>query len=66
MRHLKAINRKAARVVQAVRVPAGDVVALQEGSGPPQQPEGPHIPLGWVADCNRCHMPTKWRQATIK
>ena len=34
MRHLKAINRKAARVVQAVRVPAGDVVALQEGSGP--------------------------------
>ena len=66
MRHLRAINRKAARVVQAVtaptpdRAPAGDVVALQEGSGPPQQPEGPHIPLGcslvfqpgWEADRN--------------
>ncbi|HIN12364.1 MAG TPA: quinohemoprotein amine dehydrogenase, partial [Acidobacteria bacterium] len=31
MRHLKAINRKAARVVQAVTAPDGDVVALQQG-----------------------------------
>ena len=62
MRHLKAINRKAARVVQTVtaQAPAGDVVALQEGSDPPQQPKGPHIPLGcslvfqpgWEADRN--------------
>jgi len=59
MKHLKAINRKAARV-EAVTVPsaeaARDVVALQQG--PPQQPETPHIPLGcslvfspgWEAD----------------
>ncbi len=62
MRHLKAINRKAERVVRAVAPPAtdGDVVALQQSSGPPQQPEGPHIPLGcslvfspgWEADRN--------------
>ena len=63
MRHLKAINHKAVRVEHTV-APApvtGDVVALQEqGSGPPQQPEGPHIPLGcslvfspgWEADRN--------------
>ena len=66
MRHLKAINRKAERVVRAVTPPAthtapdGDVVALQQSSGPPQQPDGPHIPLGcslvfspgWEADRN--------------
>lgn len=23
----------------------------------------PHIPLGWVDHCNRCHMPTSWNRA---
>ena len=53
MKHLTAINRKAARVEEVTR----DVVALQQ---PPQQPEGPHIPNGcslvfapgWEADRN--------------
>ena len=62
MKHLNAINRKAARV-EAVTQPqtaspgAADVVALQGGQ-PPQQPEPPHIPPGcsivfspgWEAD----------------
>ena len=40
MTHLKAINRKATRVVDEVRgAKEGDVVALQ-------QPPGPHFPLG--------------------
>ncbi len=26
----------------------------------------PHIPLGWVDNCDRCHIPTKWEQATIQ
>jgi hypothetical protein len=60
MKHLIPINRKAARIVAAAEPPPGDVVALQQGSGPPQQPEGPHIPLGcslafqpgWEADRN--------------
>ena len=51
MNHLKAINRKAARVEELTSL---DVIGLQ---GPPQQPE-PHIPLGcsfvfapgWEAD----------------
>ena len=61
MNHLKAINRKAARLEDLTEPPAlsavegKDVVALQQG--PPQQPE-PHIPLGcsfvfspgWEAD----------------
>ena len=54
MAHLKAINKKAHRVVDAVAETKKDVVALQQG--PPQQP--PHIPLGcslvfspgWEAD----------------
>jgi hypothetical protein len=57
MKHLNAINRKAQRV-DDVTAPAGDVVALQQGGQPPQQPEGPHIPPGcsivfspgWEAD----------------
>ncbi|MDA1092352.1 MAG: quinohemoprotein amine dehydrogenase subunit gamma [Acidobacteria bacterium] len=60
MKHVIPINRKAARIVAAAAPPPGDVVALQQGSGPPQQPEGPHIPLGcslafqpgWEADRN--------------
>jgi hypothetical protein len=47
MKHLKAVNRKAAIVERAVSPPdpeaMGDVVALQD---PPQQPQGPHVPLG--------------------
>lgn len=64
MRHLKAINRKAARVEEFVaqqeaqQLESADVVALQRG-GPPQQPDaGPHLPMGcslvfspgWEAD----------------
>ena len=58
MIHLKAINRKALRVVELTAPqPANDVVGLQQQGGPPQQPE-PHIPLGcsfvfspgWEAD----------------
>jgi hypothetical protein len=55
MKHLSAINKKAARVVAATEA---DVVALQQGGGTPQQPEQPHIPPGcslvfspgWEAD----------------
>ena len=43
MKHLSAINKKAARVVAATEA---DVVALQQGGGTPQQPEQPHIPPG--------------------
>jgi hypothetical protein len=75
MKHLNAINRKAARVEEVTQpavssaegplpaltadpASAGDVVALQQGGQPPQQPEGPHIPPGcsivfspgWEAD----------------
>lgn len=54
MKHLNAINRKAALVVAATEP---DVVGLQQ-SGPPQQPDKPHIPAGcatifspgWEAD----------------
>jgi len=60
MKHLRAINRKAARIEQVTtprEAQPRDVVALQQG-GPPQQPEAPHIPLGcslvfspgWEAD----------------
>ena len=57
MKHLRPINEKAQRLAKAAEsvaapasgpdesaVPAArDVVALQQ---PPQQPQGPHIPLG--------------------
>jgi hypothetical protein len=26
----------------------------------------PHIPLGWVDNCDRCHMATRWEQATSR
>jgi hypothetical protein len=65
MKHLRAINVKAARIEDVTSerfadLPAdADVVALQRG-GPPQQPEEPHIPIGcslvfspgWEADRN--------------
>jgi hypothetical protein len=55
MSHLKAINRKAARVLEHVEAEKTDVVALQR---PPQM--APHFPLGcslvfspgWEADSN--------------
>jgi quinohemoprotein amine dehydrogenase gamma subunit len=53
MKHLTALNRKAAIVERLVDGPAaappgedaarGDVVALQDV---PQQPSGPHVPIG--------------------
>ena len=54
MEHLKAINRKAARVVEHVDAEKKDVVALQ------RTPLVPHFPLGcslvfspgWEADAN--------------
>jgi quinohemoprotein amine dehydrogenase gamma subunit len=57
MKHLTAINQKARRI-EALHAPEEDVVALQQGPGGPQQPQGPHIPLGcsfvfspgWEAD----------------
>lgn len=26
----------------------------------------PHIPLGWINKCDRCHQATDWRQATVR
>jgi hypothetical protein len=26
----------------------------------------PHIPLGWVDDCDRCHIATRWQQAVVR
>ena len=47
MKHLLSVNRKALMIerhLQEEQPPApGEVVALQE---PPQQPQGPHVPLG--------------------
>jgi hypothetical protein len=57
MKHLRPINQKAHRIETMNAEQENDVVALQQG-GPPQQPAGPHIPLGcsfvfspgWEAD----------------
>lgn len=60
MKHLKAVNLKAARIDQHLNnatVSEADVVALQQG---PQPPQTPHFPLGcsllfspgWEADQN--------------
>jgi Quinohemoprotein amine dehydrogenase, gamma subunit len=61
MKHLSPVNQKARMLSRAMDLPrqsdaslprrssegaeAGDVVALDQ-QGPPQQPAGPHIPLG--------------------
>ena len=46
MKHLSPVNAKAHRLTDAIKdadsTPAVDVVALHT----PQQPQGPHIPLG--------------------
>jgi hypothetical protein len=42
MRHIRPVNRKAARIEEFVDATAGDVFAFQQG---PQRPT-PHIPLG--------------------
>lgn len=26
----------------------------------------PHAALGWVDNCDRCHIPTRWRQAVVR
>ena len=55
MKHLKSVNRQAARI-EAVTSPQDDVVALQRNNN--LQPSNPHFPLGcslifspgWEAD----------------
>src|ERR1043166_8255317 len=44
MRHIRAVNLKAARVEEWLAASGGDVFALQQG-GQPQQPR-PHYPMG--------------------
>ena len=59
MKHLSPVNEKARVLARAAErragdaisaesgaPPAADVVALDRQGGPPQQPQGPHIPLG--------------------
>jgi Quinohemoprotein amine dehydrogenase, gamma subunit len=59
MKHLSPVNEKARFLARAAEAAAGDaaapesspqptadVVALQQQGGPPQQPPGPHVPLG--------------------
>jgi hypothetical protein len=58
MKHLRSINRKAARIEQHLDAAREDFVALQQGGPPQQPPPGPHIPIGcalvfspgWEAD----------------
>ena len=26
----------------------------------------PHVPLGWVSDCDRCHIPTRWQHGRVR
>jgi hypothetical protein len=46
MKHLSPVNEKARRIAEAASAPKADVVALDDHQGTPQQPTGPHIPLG--------------------
>ncbi|OJU09057.1 MAG: quinohemoprotein amine dehydrogenase [Caulobacterales bacterium 68-7] len=44
MKHLRALNKKAARIGEMIDALEGDVVALQQQ--PPAQPQRPHVPMG--------------------
>ncbi len=44
MNHLRAVNRKAARIEEYLDTTYGDVFALQQGPG--QQQPRPHYPMG--------------------
>jgi hypothetical protein len=59
MKHLSPVNEKARALARAAESRANvgtppesspesraDVVALDQQGGPPQQPQGPHVPLG--------------------
>lgn len=59
MKHLSPVNQKARALARAAesratdgttpessQEPRADVVALDQQGGPPQQPQGPHVPLG--------------------
>lgn len=45
MKHLRAMNKKAARIGEMIDALEGDVVALQQQQ-PPAQPQRPHVPMG--------------------
>ncbi len=44
MKHLRPLNRKAARIIRDLEEPRADVVALQ--NRPYTQPQRPHVPTG--------------------
>jgi len=44
VKHLRALNKKAARIGEMIDALEGDVVALQQQ--PPAQPQRPHVPMG--------------------
>ena len=46
MKHLSPVSEKARLLADAAAKPKADVVALDDHQGTPQQPAGPHIPLG--------------------
>ena len=46
MKHLSPVNAKARLLAEAAAKAEADVVALDDHQGTPQQPSGPHIPLG--------------------
>ena len=43
MKHLRAINRKAARIAEQTPAEQNDIVAMQQQQPPQQQP---HVPMG--------------------
>jgi len=44
MKHLRAINKKAVRIVEQSAVQENDIVAMQQRQSPPSQ--NPHVPMG--------------------
>jgi Quinohemoprotein amine dehydrogenase, gamma subunit len=46
MKHVRAVNRKAARIQEQINAPEGDVFALQEDGLPVLPRQSPHIPTG--------------------